>query len=256
MNRERHKIGLKHISWPNKTRNIEAQNIYVIFELNGSTTSQSQGFKTEIEAGFYPDVSSLIPKLNNALRSIKENYSRRYDVLAGGGNDENDFLEFTYDEHSEMVTLSYNREMVSSTGRYRVKVKLTKRLYVKLGFGLESDYDLDPFIVPQCEFGGSGRPSRYVADLNLGHTCLFIYLDVIEKDRIVGDQLTSLLAIVPWAGQHNGQTFFEPKITEYCTLRYDVIDEINVQLVGDTGEILDFVSGKVFLTLHIKDIFE
>ena len=68
--------------------------------------------------------------------------------------------------------------------------------------------------------------------------------------------MTSLLAIAPWAGQHNGQTFFEPKITEYCALRYDVIDEINVQLVGDTGEILDFVSGKVFLTLHIKDIFE
>ena len=145
---------------------------------------------------------------------------------------------------------------MSSTGRYRVKVKLSKRLYVKLGFGLESDYDLDPFIVPQCEFGGSGRPSCYVADLNLGHTCLFIYLDVIEKDRIVGDQLTSLLAIVPWTGEHNGQTFFEPKIIEYCALRYDVIDEINVQLVGDTGEILDFVSGKVFLTLHIKDIFE
>ena len=119
VNRERHKIGLKYISWPHKTRNIEEQNIYVHFEAGppNSTSNLNQTFRTKIEAGFYPDVPSFIPKLNNAIKRIPGSYSSRYKYLADAGIHlikpvtKQPNLTFSFDEHTEMVTLRWAKKL-------------------------------------------------------------------------------------------------------------------------------------------------
>ena len=78
----------------------------------------------------------------------------------------------------------------------------------------------------------------------------------MEPNRIVGHRLVPLLAIAPIKGQHGQQCYYEPRYIEYCTPRYDVIDEILIELTGDEGQVLQFTSGKVYVTLHIKDRFD
>ena len=60
--------------------------------------------------------------------------------------------------------------------------------------------------------------------------------------------------MVPFSGKHGEQISFEPKVVEYCKLRYDSFSEIKIELLDDTGSVMKFTSGKVFVTLHIKEI--
>ena len=87
VNRERHKIGLKYISWPHKTRNIEEQYFFVHFEAGppNSTSPLNQTFRTKIEAGFYSDVPSFIIKLSNAIKRIPGAYPSRMRYLTDAG---------------------------------------------------------------------------------------------------------------------------------------------------------------------------
>ena len=91
------------------------------------------------------------------------------------------------------------------------------------------------------------------ADLELGNNALFCYTDIIKSSRIIGNRITSLLAILPFEGKHGEMSHFSPTNIEYCALAFDAFDEISIDLVNDFGEVLKFQSGKVILTLHVKD---
>ena len=92
-----------------------------------------------------------------------------------------------------------------------------------------------------------------VADLELGNNAVFCYTDIIKPSRVIGNRITSLLAILPFEGRHNEMTHYSPYNIEYCPLAFDSFDEISIDLVNDFGEILKFQSGKVILTLYVKN---
>ena len=85
---------------------------------------------------------------------------------------------------------------------------------------------------------------------------LFIYCDCIEH-QIVGDGLSALLGTVavneiPENFGKNIERDFQP--VNYVTLIRNSIDNIQIQILDDTGESIHFEPGKVLVKLHFRPI--
>ena len=260
IDRERHQIGLKYISWPHKTLNVVDGEFYVDLYAIGGRAGWPKSFNGKIHPGWYDTPPKLAAALNAALNEIPSHHVGKYrEIKDEGFRLDQSHLFFNYDDTDEKMTLRMRRQYILSEDTWlRVCVRLSKELYVKLGYGLSSDYDRNPSIDAAVDGvpGGNPTPPRYAVDLDLGQTSLFVYTDIIEADRIAGDQLVNLLSLVPAIGQHNTQQSYEPRIVEYCTPRFNEFDEVSISIRGDTGKPVVFSSGKVYITLHIKDKFE
>ena len=251
LDRKRHQLGMKYLSYPLKSHNVHDGAVSLLFFLQTNEDEDPVQFDTEIEQGYYRDVHDLVEAINRTIAAIPERFAEKYRpiaennvLLTGGGT-----VHLEYDVRSEKVTIHALRTPV-----YNIAMRLSKELFVKLGMGLEADVK---YVSGNCcRHFSLPTTGRMTADLSAGESAIFVYTDVIEADRMMGHRLVPLLAMAPIAGNHGQQCYYEPRLVEYCTPRYDVIDEILIELTGDAGQLLKFTSGKVYLTLHIKDRFE
>ena len=252
MTRFDNQIGLKYISWPHKANNIEDGEFSIYFiNVYGSEDEQDLPqyvHHTQIDPGYYARPIDLINAMNKKIEYIREEFRERwqYEMRASGMyfppmvEGEREWL--LYNEASGCVTLC---SLLDED--WGLRLEFSRELFIKLGIGLESEY---------CDYPrnvfNQGDTSKYTVDLDVGKNSVFVYADIIEADRIVGNSLCNLLAIVPFSGVSGKQSHFEPHIIEYHKPRFRLIDKIEIKLCGDTGEVIPFTSGKVFLTLHIK----
>ena len=257
LDRQRHQIGLSFISWPNKLQNISDGTFRIRGILPNATeevmshdgaliTAITRHGETEtrpaaIQAGYYKSPKGVIDAINNQIiaNRFRTPEFRHNPTCAK-------FSELKYDTTSELVSFKPTSHESPIASPCTVSLKLSGELYTKLGFGLtlsDSSWIRTDTVAP------------HTADLTLGKNAIFCFCDVIEENRILGNIIGPLLAVVPFQGIHGQTTYFEPKSIEYCDLRYDSITEIKIDLVDDTGQILKFTSGKVIITLHIKDKF-
>ena len=262
LDRTRHQIGMKLISYPHKIRNITNGQFAVFIHKNDPNDIYWPiRFDTEIPNGYYKTPNMLKNALNRSIRNIPDQYQERYaQVKQAGISLKNDLL-FSYHPNSEKITLDYKTADVNyDLEEYQFFVWMSDELLVKLGHFLPEQLltkSVSFMISATADNDVYNSQNRipHTVDLNLGQNAIFVYSDVIEKDRTLGSMLSPLLSMVPFDGEHGTQVHFEPKHIEYCTPRYNVIDEIGVQLLTDTGEKVKFTSGKVYITLHIKDRF-
>ena len=250
LDRQRHQLGLKYLSYPMRTNNVQNGKISVSFVDATNWGHPSIQFDTEIETGYYKNPIDLVAKLNEELKRIPSKFAEKYRPIAENGiHMDSGAISVLYSEHTEKLSI-----WMPENEYYVVSLRMSKELFVKLGLGLEQDVRL--VNGDCCRFFQIPKFGEHTVDLDAGLGSIFVYTDIIEADRTVGHRLVPLLAIAPVTGSHGQQIYFEPRIIEYCTPRYDVIDEVQVELTGDTGQVLKFTSGKVYLTLHIKDKFE
>ena len=267
LDRDKHVIGLSYIGWPNTLFNVDACDIAIkaittrneIHEIGGTCTvvpiETKQTIKKTLQAGYYSDVEDLLDVLNQLLRSSCFNNSQLapFDMA-------DEWAKFVYDRRAERVSLDLKVDSPCF-----IHVKLPVKLWCQLGFGYRFDPGtkwqwLRPVLVTEGPSPWSGEGVEYtvyapqVVDLELGNNAVFLYADVIKPSRLVGNRITSLLAILPgFEGKHNARSHYSPRNVEYCPLAFDSFDEISIDLVNDFGEILKFQSGKVILTLHVKN---
>ena len=80
---------------------------------------------------------------------------------------------------------------------------------------------------------------------------MYIYSDLIES-LVVGDVQANLLrAIVP-RGQPGDMIAEEMKIPNYHRLRTSIFSALEINIRGDTGQLISFASGVVRVTLHCR----
>lgn len=87
-------------------------------------------------------------------------------------------------------------------------------------------------------------------------TDLYIYLDIIAK-KIVGDAFVQLLTTVDigdMTTDQGDQVIFKIKQPEYCKIVQSSVDEIETQILDDTGKEPIFEFGSVSLTLHFRRV--
>ena len=241
---------MKYLSYPMKSHNVHDGAVSVLFFLQTNEDEDPVQFDIEIEPGYYKHVHQLTTAINAAIAEIPARFEERYRPIAENGvHLGTGAVKLEYLGTTEKVSIS-----APLTPVYNIRVQMSKELFVKLGMGVEADVEFESGDC--CRHFRVPTTGRYTADLDAGQSAIFVYTDVIEADRMVGHRLVPLLAMAPITGSHGQQCYYEPRLVEYCTPRYDVIDEILIELTGDAGQLLKFTSGKVYLTLHIKDRFE
>ena len=250
LDRKRHQLGMKYLSYPMKSHNVHDGTVSILFFLQTNEDEDPVQFDIEIEPGYYRHAHQVTGAINAAIAEIPARFEEQYRPIAENGvHLETGQLRLVYQGRSEKVDIS-----APLTPVYNICMQMSKELFVKLGMGLEADVEFESGDC--CRHFRLPTTGRYTADLDAGQSAIFVYTDVIEADRMVGHRLVPLLAMAPITGSHGQQCYYEPRLVEYCTPRYDVIDEILIELTGDAGQLLKFTSGKVYLTLHIKDRFE
>ena len=289
VDRNKQEIGLSYISWPHKLANIEdgsfririsghpnalpadspgipgkPSNLDALSTFNsiggktvGGPKTAGSGFKTSlvapktaelsflgtpqetvsrrISAGYYATVQKLVASINAAIRTAKYRTSKYRKSLKAIP------CEFRYDETTERVTFHSN----DPENAIEYKINLSWELYIKLGYGLDRNGN---------SWVKDGDVTPHTSDLNLGQNSVLVYTDCIEQNRLFANSIGPLLRLVPFSGDHGKQMHFEPQRVEYCQLRTDSLSEITIEIRDDRGDVFKFLSGKVSVTLHIRDI--
>ena len=146
------------------------------------------------------------------------------------------------------VTVEFNT--IETTHKMRLKIEtndaseelapdlyLSKRLSDMLGF------------VMTGPFSAGDRKSKYPADIEDGIHNLYVYCDLIEPVA-VGNAKVPLLRIVPIQKGPIVTTSYS-KVFYYPVMR-KIFGAVEINIKGDTGEIIPFVGGKSFVTLHFR----
>ena len=93
--------------------------------------------------------------------------------------------------------------------------------------------------------------ARFVIDLNAGFDHLFLYTDCI-KPSVVGNTEAPLLCTVPvqrqW-GRYTSHIFEHP---HYFPVALTRLQQIEISIRSDSGNLVQFEKGKVVVTLHFK----
>ena len=257
---DRHKfeIGLSFISYPNNLYNIVDGRFKVRITMPYESTLARTGnrdyrevfrentaaIKLGIESGFYGSIGEVLDAINTQLANARFKFS---DPETASYNAYSKYTHFVYDHFTEKVQFKYQPVYALPEGDQPIiQIRFSNELGAKLGFALG---EFGPNWVDIDEIG------HHTSDLNLGRSAIFVYCDILEAGRVVGNTITKLLSVIPVIGSHGSTAYFQPNFIEYCNLAYDSFDEIEISLRNDRGEILQFNSGKVCLTIHIKEKF-
>lgn len=163
------------------------------------------------------------------------NYVTVYDLLemiepdSGTG-----VVRFTYDLLSKRVSV----ELKTS-----IHLDMPTHKAMMLGFTLDNTGE---FIRIE-----SSTRAPYTVDMNVSLHSLFVYSDIVEK-TIVGDSNSPLLRIVSVKGM-DGETidvvFSQP---HYLPVAATKIQTIEVNIMDDTGNYVQFQRGKSHVALHFR----
>ena len=201
-----------------------------------------QTVKKTIPSGYYKSIPDLLKIINEKIESSVFNDLPEINMSNG-------FAKFSYDKTTQKITF---RQKEGS--QCQISIKFTTELFTKLGFGINQDSDVKHhWVKPNFSDAGSFITAPLTADLNLGRSSIFLYSDIVTSDRIIGNRLSNLMAILPNQSGNDQVCHFSPLTPEYCNLAFDRFDEIQMDLVNELGQIVEFQSGKVIITLHIKD---
>ena len=80
---------------------------------------------------------------------------------------------------------------------------------------------------------------------------MYIYSDLIES-LVVGDVQANLLRMIVPRGQPGETVAEEIKIPTYHRLRTSIFSSVEINIRGDTGQLISFASSAVRVTLHFR----
>ena len=135
LDRKRHQVGMKYISYPLKSHNVDNGKMSIIFFSETNLGEQPIQFDTEIEAGYYKGPYEVATALNRALALIPDQFVEKYRPIAENRIRLDDgTVNFEYNPRTELITVH-----APAVPDYTISMVLSKELYVKLGIGLEEE---------------------------------------------------------------------------------------------------------------------
>ena len=235
LDKKKHVVGLKYFSWPHTIKNLTDGRIKirVLERLEDGVNMETQSLR--VPEGYYRDIDSLVKAINSTIKQMRFVKTRFEDI-----NFDEGFFRFEFDQPTDTVSLISEGD---HTPR-ELRINLSSELQLKLGFTLRRNST--QWLTPPAI-------ARHSSDINIEMSNLFIYCSLIQPTRIIGNVMTNLIAIAPMIGSHGSVVHFEPKLIEYYEINRDSVSEIQIEIYSDTGRPVEFMAGKCFVTLNIKE---
>lgn len=80
---------------------------------------------------------------------------------------------------------------------------------------------------------------------------MYVYCDLVQDER-VGDTLAPLLRIVPIRGRHGKFITHTCEDVQYKPLRGGLLDNVEIDIRDDQGNVIPFAPGKLVVVLHLR----
>ena len=136
----------------------------------------------------------------------------------------------------------------------RVKIKISGGSDIKFLFptALAETLGIDPNYFKNYIVDNRAR-FRYSVDLNTHRNKLYIYSDVAYY-TFIDDVNAPILRVVPFQRTKYYLHFHQEFVNLHCIpVAKSFIDQVNVSIKGDTGEDIQFVTGKTLVKLHFRE---
>jgi hypothetical protein len=96
--------------------------------------------------------------------------------------------------------------------------------------------------------------SDYPTDISNGMTSLYVYSNIVQN-QFVGDVMVPLLRTVPIRGSvWDAYRSEEFRHHHYLPLKNETTDLVEIKIVRDNGDSIDFQTGKVIVVLHLRRV--
>lgn len=261
-----YEVALKEISFPNTWFNLPQDGLVTLICHERAIVEGSlYAFSTTIPAGRYDDREKLIEICNNAAVALHNAAS--FDVLV----------------EPSMLFLNEEGLVKQRNPKFYNQLYFSESLRGLLGAGISQPLESVANILQaqnsqhrhvesniSCyELGerrvcvgnikdGVERALLFVpelGDLNAGLHSLLVYTDIVRHSH-VGDRLVPLLKVVHVGSdtRYREQVFREYAAPEFKPLVQREVYQIQISLHRSTGELVNFKTGEVRLTLHFKPI--
>ena len=170
----------------------------------------------KLESGYYHDVGEIAENIVKNFKLINPNYP----------------FDYVYERSSKKVNFYGADGMVFRNADMFVKA-----------LGMEIHNHSKPHHLCWVSLTGTGKLG--VLDN------IYVYSSIVEFNN-VGDTVAPLISVIPVHGKHGDFVTYEPQRPEYKPITQNYISEIELQLNASNGELINFESGVVTVTLHFK----
>ena len=167
-----------------------------------------------INEGYYGTMKELISEINaKTKKAVGEN------------------IKLTYDATSEKIRVYVKNGY---------KLLLVKGVLSQiLGFaGKET-------MIPKTQL------SPFTCDLSGGIRCLYLYCDITDY-QIVGDTKAKLMKVLPVEGKYGDTIYKTFDVPTYYPIGIKQFQDIKIDIRDDSGQKVQFNSGRVVVNLHIR----
>ena len=206
-------VGLGEIQFEKSWYNVrEKENLIFYFPASGKPFHV-----VKIPIGYYPTIEELISIIHQELQKADPNFLH--------------YTKFTFDKISNRVQVEVKSGATISFSDDIATI-----------FGFQTPFDTALKTTTTAPFS---------VNIQLGIYSLYVYTDLAEA-QTVGDTRVPLLRIVPSQGQHGEFITRTYERLQYVPVAKSLIDTIRIDIRDDTGELIQFQSGKVVITLHLR----
>ncbi|MEL7520838.1 MAG: hypothetical protein AAGJ80_04290, partial [Cyanobacteria bacterium J06553_1] len=160
------------------------------------------------------------------------------------------YLQNECDKYQYPCTFSLANKHGDDNDQGFLKIENSKELYLQFNPIAQELFQLsEPFLSPNSTF-----MTRKPFDLQPDSFTNIIYCDIVGES-VVGSQREKILCISPVQhadyryGQWAGKEFASP---DYYPLAMKTVQQIEIQLRGDTGDFIPITQGRSYMKLHFR----
>lgn len=231
-------VGLSEISFPKTWYNIEKNGGWITVACGGYSspeigTMHSYTSEVRVPAGYYESVADVVREINKTLSKIIPLYVVNPMVWK---EENNGMPVLKYHEGTKRVHFQMSRNQ---------SISLSPTLMTILGVGNKQN----PSVAKQ-EDTYTWTASRG-SDISRGLNSIFLYCDICEHVPI-GDTRAPLLRIVDTKGNHGDTINHIYDHPRYVPIQKKQFESIECLINDDLGMKVPFQSGKVIVTLHLR----
>jgi hypothetical protein len=237
-------VALTELHFMHTIHNITTGNNRLVYKFNRfppSGDAETVNVSIDIPPGHYRSIDDVIDTLNRLINNNLGSHATStvmFNISTTSGK-----VECNKSVLDNFMTITNDRHNVTKLPLSPIRLYLEGTLAILLGYNPYTNNllkELNSENLPSLSFGIS--------------TKLFVYCDILAP-QIIGHKFAKVLKICPTLDnnvQYGGTISRRFNVAQYIDVMTKNFDKIRIDLRGNTGKLIPFAFGPVYLLLHFR----
>ena len=247
-------VAMTHIIYPYTWQNVQSNQLSYLLQCSNEP---AWALPIYLPSGTYQTIEDLVKGMMTGLESIfPDIYLKSGKTIKRIGGKECFYIHTKAQHYYEFklppgfqVTLPKN--LATSLGYLNHEDRVPTLYGISAPNSVELEKDQS--VILKASTTTVRRKDEIVWGMLTRHSfqTMYIYSDLIES-LVVGDVQANLLRMIVPHGQPGEMVAEEIRIPTYHRLRTSIFSSVEMNIRGDTGQLISFASGAVRVTLHFR----